>query len=678
MPLIATRGAASAQGFGEFAQSAAPVYIEDVFNTYLWDGNETQRSIVNGIDLSTKGGMVWIKGRSQVNGHFLYDTQRGVGKYLQSNSTAAQSAVVSDLLNAFNTNGFSLGANTGNNATNAIYAGWTFREQPKFFDVVTYTGDGASTQTINHNLGSVPGCIIIKKVSASSSLGWSVYHRSLTAGSYLLLNTSGTQTADNFMNGGNAPTATTFTAQLSPVDGLNANGATYVAYLFAHNAGGFGLAGTDNVITCGSYTGDGLDPGPTVTLGYEPQWLLIKKATGTANDWVLADNLRGSVSATPSVGILRANLTDQEADLISGSLRPEATGFRILSNNARVNESGVTYIYVAVRRGLMKTPTSGSTVFNPVTYTGDNTDNRLVNTSLFMDALIARQRNTTADTAFSDRIRTNYMSFTNLTADEKSYADALDQQLVGGFQYGNSFSSMAGFFVGNSASTLLNQASTPQLAYALRRAPGFFDVVCYTGTGVARNTPHNLGVAPELILVKSRGTLANWMVYQTTATNTNDKHLRLNLTDAVTQIAGFEYWGTPSTAVPNMTATTFGLGTRAEGNANGTLYVAYLFASCPGVSKVGSYSGTGSTQTISCGFAARFVMIKRTDNSGGWLFWDTARGMTAGTDPRLAFDNTAGETNANWVYTDASGFQIVVSDISVNANGGTYIYLAIA
>jgi hypothetical protein len=71
-------------------------------------------------------------------------------------------------------------------------------------------------------------------------------------------------------------------------------------------------------------------------------------------------------------------------------------------------------------------------------------------------------------------------------------------------------------------------------------------------------------------------------------------------------------------------------------------------------------------------------MIKRTDSTGDWWIWDTARGMVAGTDPRLALNSTAAESNANWVYTASTGFQIVTTDASVNASGGTYIYLAIA
>ena len=95
---------------------------------------------------------------------------------------------------------------------------------------------------------------------------------------------------------------------------------------------------------------------------------------------------------------------------------------------------------------------------------------------------------------------------------------------------------------------------------------------------------------------------------------------------------------------------------------------------------MGSYTGTGTTQTINCGFTggARFVLIKRTDDAGNWYVWDTARGMVSGADPRLALDSTVAEVNQDFVYTASGGFQIVTSNSNVNASGGTYIFLAIA
>jgi hypothetical protein len=123
------------------------------------------------------------------------------------------------------------------------------------------------------------------------------------------------------------------------------------------------------------------------------------------------------------------------------------------------------------------------------------------------------------------------------------------------------------------------------------------------------------------------------------------------------------------------------LASSAEISANGRTYVAYLFATLAGVSKVGSYTGTAATQTINCGFTAgaRFVMIKSTNNASDWWVWDTARGMVAGTDPSLAFNTTNPEYNFNSVYTATTGFQLLASPAqSVNNSGETYIFLAIA
>jgi hypothetical protein len=213
---------------------------------------------------------------------------------------------------------------------------------------------------------------------------------------------------------------------------------------------------------------------------------------------------------------------------------------------------------------------------------------------------------------------------------------------------------------------------TQATAWAFQRAPSFMDIVCYTGTGSATTFTHNLGVVPELMLVKLRSTVAeSWAVYSATAGNT--KFLRLNGTLAATTDSG--RWNNTSP-----TSSVFTVGIDSEVNGSGATYINYLFATCAGVSKVGSYSGTGATQTINCGFTggAKFVLIKRTDTTGDWYFWDTVRGMVVGTDPSLLLNTSAAQVNANSVYTVTTGFQIVSTVAGINASGGTYIFLAIA
>ena len=139
--------------------SAGPkVYVEDVFSTWLYTGTGSTQTITNGIDLSGKGGLVWIKNRDTTTfpQHTLIDTTRGGANWLNTSSTNAQTADPGNILSSYNADGFTLLSSGRVNPNGINYASWTFRKAAKFFDVVTYTGTGANT-TISHNLGSIPG-----------------------------------------------------------------------------------------------------------------------------------------------------------------------------------------------------------------------------------------------------------------------------------------------------------------------------------------------------------------------------------------------------------------------------------------------------------------------------------------------------------------------------------------
>jgi hypothetical protein len=187
-----------------------------------------------------------------------------------------------------------------------------------------------------------------------------------------------------------------------------------------------------------------------------------------------------------------------------------------------------------------------------------------------------------------------------------------------------------------------------------------------------------LAAAPEFIITKRRNSTSNWGAYHSfTPTQNGYNYLDLNG-------AGFNAdYGTSSRAFQSQpTATQFVTGGQSQIDTSGGTYVAYLFATCPGVSKVGSYTGNGTTQAIACGFTggARFVLIKRTDATGDWYVYDTARGMTVLTDPYLLLNSTAAETaTLGSVTSTAGGFTVNASILAaINASGGTYIFLAIA
>jgi len=203
-------------------------------------------------------------------------------------------------------------------------------------------------------------------------------------------------------------------------------------------------------------------------------------------------------------------------------------------------------------------------------------------------------------------------------------------------------------------------------------------VVAYTGTGSNLQISHNLGVAPEMMWVKIRsGATNDWVVYHKdlpTSGNTK-KSLFLNSTSA----GGYgDYFANASSVHVAPTSSVFTLGSEAAVNGSSSYnYIAYLFATVAGVSKVGSFSHTsGQTQNIDCGFSsgARFVLVKQYASSGAWFLYDTTRGIVAGNDPRLKLNDTSAENTSNDdIDPLSSGFTL-----TTNFSGGDYIFYAIA
>ena len=655
--------------------SGPSTYVEDVFSTYLYTGNGSTQTINNGIDLAGKGGLVWVKSRSGVRDHFLVDTARGGSQTLFSNHNSAQinsSASVA----TFTASGFATASSSaGLNSTSETFASWTFRKAPKFFDVVTYTGDGTGSggRKINHNLGSVPGFIIIKATSTTGD--WHVAARQ-SSGLYRIGDpASGSPFALNSTNAGLYQTsdiATTTQVNISLGMGVNASipytnasGASYVMYLFAHDAGGFGDAGDQSVVSCGSYAGTASGTFATVTLGWEPQFVITKRID-TTSDWITHDIMRGmSYTGYQDLG---PNVSKAEETKTYPTVRPFPTGFYVgWGNNGSNGGATSTYIYLAIRRGPMKKPTSGTQVYDADAYSGSSTPSGSVITTGFpVDLNINKRTSLDQRPNWIDRLRGDWKELTSTSADAEytppaHYWPYLDEQ--NGIRIG----------VGQ------NDSGQNYINWAFRRAPGFFDVVCYRGNGSTQNVSHNLTVAPNLIIVKNRTTAGtDWYVYSSafpTVSGNPPENLYLFLNGT---------GGIATTGAWNYTAPTASVFSVAGGNnESANNYVAYLFATLPGVSKVGSYTGTGTTQQINCGFTtgARFVLIRRTDfGTNNWFVWDTARGISASNDPYLRLNSTAAEvTNTGYINPLASGFEISsTAPAEINASGGSFIYLAIA
>jgi hypothetical protein len=642
MPLQQTSGNVTADAYGG-GVAVVPNYIEDVFSTWLFNGGAflDTVNVNNGFDMTTKKGLIISKTRSTTGGVSFVDTTRGQDYTIFSNTTGAQAYQTLSTVNAFQSTGFSW--ITGSGGDNPTVASWTFLKQPKFFDVVTWTGTGSAT-TIAHNLGSVPGCIIVKRTDAASN--WPVYHRSLANTSYLKLNDYVTTVTGSSIWNSTTATSTVFSVGTDTM--VNASGGTYVAYVYAHNAGGFGLTGTDNVVTCDTFTTDGSGIA-SINLGYEPQWLLVKDL-GSGQYFQLADNMRGLGTSTSTQYSLFAGAA--QAETASNVFTINATGFGITQYASR------SYIYIAIRRGPMKVPTDGTKVFLPASYTGV-TGGATVTTNFPVDMIINQRRNGATAHDVVDRLRGGDYYLSTYTTDAEASSSGL-------MNFQSNTSVKENDYGGNPANT--------SCSWMYRRAPSFFDEVCYTGTGsTGQVVNHNLAATPEMVIIKRRDGTFNWFVYQTGLSYGNSIYLNQNSAQSND--------GGPAFALTSTTIT-FDRTYVSNLNTSGGTYVAYLFATCAGVSKVGSYTGNGSSQTINCGFTggARFVLIKRTDSTGDWYVYDTARGMTTLTDPYLLLNDTAAESaTLGSVTTVTTGFAVNASILAaINTNGASYIYLSIA
>ena len=648
-----------------------PVYAEDVFATTLYDGNFASNTITNGLDLDGEGGLLWIKSRDNSgnkDSHALFDSERpllgGGMTWLATNATSAASNTETPMyppsVGGFSSTGFGLGQAEQGNENNVPYVAWAFRKQKKFFDIVTYTGDGSTDRAISHNLGSTPGFIIIK--SYSNDTDWVTYHRGYTYPNWIRLNSTNTQstTYGSVWSVGNPPTSTTFTLAGGSQGDSNYNGRTYVAYLFAHNDGDgeYGSDSDEDIIKCGYYTGNG-STGKFINLGFEPQFLLIKSAS-SSHDWYLADIMRGMANTDHSTAhkYLYAQASNAEEGYAS-RWRTEPTGFHLTTGATAINGSGNTYVYVAIRRPHKPASEFAATdlfAIDTLGSTGDGAEPGFRST--FPCDMGIRLDTGEASTEISSRLMQGKWMYTDTNAAESSANFAQ-------FDYQNGW--------GASTTTASNY-----YGYMFRRVEGFFDVVTYVGDGTTSHAVnHNLGVAPELIIVKDRTRQANWAVYhQNSPVSGSGK--RYNIILHADNAAGDgDYW--PSTP----TATQFVLGDSDQGiNRSGDDYIAYLFATADGISKVGGYTGTGSDLNVDCGFSAgaRFVLIKRTDSTGGWYLYDSSRGIVAGNDPyKLLNSNAASVTNTDYIDPLNAGFTVTSSaPAGLNASSGTYIFLAIA
>jgi len=607
---------------------AAKLYVDDVFSAYTYNGNFSTQTITNGIDLAGKGGLVWTKVRSGGTvGHRLFDTLRG-SNYLDASDTVGNQGNAG--ISSYNSNGFTL-SNAGSvNASGYGYISWTFRNAAKFFKQAVVVKSAGSNATVDlSSLGTV-GMVAVKRTNATGD--WYVFHRSATSGKLLYLN----QNVAEATLGHVTLSGTT----LNLVNGVISDG-TYTVYAWAHDSS------ADGLIQCGTYTGTGAD-GNFVNLGWEPQFLMTKCASGLS-DWFMLDASRG-VTTGGGDKCLSPNNSGTEFEF-TNAVDFNATGFTINNGGTAINGSGQTFIYMAIHRSN-NPPTSGTQVYNAVARTGTNAAATITGIGFSPDAIISSARGSGYDKSMFNRLLgREHLAFTEATTAGRTPASVND--LVSW--------DMDGASVGLQSHTAINAAVTT-IDHFFKRTKGAFDVVMYRGDGVTGFRSHSLGVAPELTIERRLDVADGGHVFHS------------GISKYATLVNGISF----ATTAKSLTATTFD----TWYNMNGSRVVVWLFASLSGITKVGSYTGNGSNQNIDCGFSsgARFVLIKRTDNTSDYYVFDSTRGIVAGNDPHLSLNTIAAEiTTDDSIDPLAAGFTVNQdAATNINVNAASYIFLAIA
>ena len=320
--------------------------------------------------------------------------------------------------------------------------------------------------------------------------------------------------------------------------------------------------------------------------------------------------------------------------------------------------------------------------FNTVTYTGTGAELAISGVGFSPDwTWIKKRSGALTDHRLFDTVRGATKSLkSNLSVAEATESESLKSFDVDGFTLGTAhYTNSDGethvawnWKVGGSSS--VNTDGTDIDSTGVFNTDLGMSIVTYTGTGSSGDSyGHGLDKAPELVFVKDRTDPANWAVYS--VTTGLDGYLRLNDTNTKTSDGNI---------FPSVSATTIGVGTQGDGsiaNTSGDSYVSYNFHSVDGYSKIGSYTGNGSTDGpfVYTGFRPAYVMFKRTNATGSWRIMDNKRDTFNVADARLLADTAGAETTDRDILDMVSnGFKFRRADAGNNGSGDTYIYMAFA
>ena len=725
-------------------------YVDEVFSVDTWHGQGTgtsapytarNKKITNGIDMAEHGGMVWNMQRSVSGAHgsdcykTISDTDMGVQKrYFATNSNGAM-GTQTDAMQSFDSDGWTMGKNLfmnegmNDNTASSQNVAFTFRKQAGFFDMVTFTtGDGSNksaNRRINHSLECKPGFIIVKNQTNTGN--YYVYHKVQGRSQYAQMNQSGSFGGDTNFWGSDDPTTTDF--------GINETApwwvanSTYSVWMWADgdDAGAkrFGKGKDSEIVKQVVINGQNT----LADVGWEPQMLLVGQDGG--GNWLWFDYLRGWGSATES-GMLTAY---HGAGSASSSTGAETNNYEIGANvkgwwNGFFSQQQYC---LAIRRPDAKVGKWVSTP-NEVIHLHKGgepeTENFVLNT--FLDTSNNPTGFGVQDMEFSMRRYNNsciWMNTNRMMSGSSNPTGGIGNSVDYG--YSRWYLKMNdNDYLANAPATLRNirydlnsplfgdphgppyirgsyippygwgnnsgGAGQNAVFYMFKRKPGFFDMLKYVGAGSfvepnLNNTPHALGVKPDLVIAKSIGNNTNygsygnyWGVWSRAAGDAGVHDMRYNTAWINTSIIGTRHQMWDSTEGPGAETMHIKQGLFNQSGVNG--HFMYLFGNCEGVFHTGIYTGAGEGTPVDVtevGFSPRILMLRNISSTGAWWVYDTKRGFSSDNDPYLWWTDANAEVGGtDYVDPLSNGFQITStapgSGYKLNVSGEKVLYLAFA
>ena len=561
--------------------------------------------------------------------------------------------------------------------------------QESGFSVVKYTGSGTAGATVAHGLGVKPAMIIWKNVDATAN--WLVYSPLIGNDSqWLYLNLdSGAQTSgstNEYPTYKVDPTSSVVTVNGSgSSNNINISGQDTIMYCFAN---------IDGYQRIGSYVGNGSANGPFVFTGFEPAWLLIKQTSSSGNDWSIYDNKRNTTN--PRFKFLAANSSAAETSTNASNypiLDFLSNGFVIKGTDGRVNTNGSSYLFWAIAANPDTTAPTKANSFKTKIYTGTGSTHAITGLGFKPDFIWTKNRDTTDSSALVDSV-SGIISPAPYLASNSTAAQATSSNMPTSVQADGYTITGAGGRTNTSGedyvswnwkaldhdrnlASINNDGGNPTVV-SVNEAAGFGIVTGrIAASGFAVTSGHGFEVKPELIIYKPITMTAHFYAY-------SEYGGSLLGTNNVLKFSGSD--AASSDSLFNITNTTFVAGATASAHN----FIAYCFRSISGYSKIGTYSGSGNSQTIyvtsngtssgSGGFQPAWLLIKNiTSGSSNWMIYDAVRDTDGTLSLFLEANTSDAEASASTatITPISNGFTIGNSNSGhINDSTDNYLYMA--